>query len=296
VIDVVRQWPILNAARNYGLRIPTPSGSEPFGDLTGSQVRERLVEGRMVPFHLSSVESLSDGISRADIPDVHPPFRSTWNEFQGPSVYPEGLQIGVRVSCVADTSKTYPGPPPFPPEIRAWDAEGIVAFEVWGASHGCPVWICTELLPMRSGTIDCGSKGSIIANEKLMRFPSGLACSAAETAVIVVLFAWALLECRNVETVEIHPSTRRTDRRSDPMRVVYRELKINTAPAVARRAVGDEHGHGMALHIVRGHFKEYDGKGLFGRYKGRWWFGQHVAGDRDYGTVLKSYALVGRNQ
>jgi len=46
----------------------------------------------------------------------------------------------------------------------------------------------------------------------------------------------------------------------------------------------------LPLHITRGHFKDYrDGKGLFGKYQGLFWWDQHVRGDPDNGVVLKDY-------
>lgn len=45
-------------------------------------------------------------------------------------------------------------------------------------------------------------------------------------------------------------------------------------------------------HLARGHWKDYtQGAGLFGRYKGRFWWSPHLRGSREHGKVEKSYTL-----
>ena len=110
-----------------------------------------------------------------------------------------------------------------------------------------------------------------------------------------VLWSWLLLSCKNVTTIEVHPSTRRRNATEDPSRVVYRELQVSAAPGQRNQHESDldEHGHGVAFHVRRGHFADYTkGNGLFGKYKGRYWIGPAPIGDPQYGTVLKSYSLV----
>ena len=109
-------------------------------------------------------------------------------------------------------------------------------------------------------------------------------------------FAWAFASCKNVEFREVHPSTRKPKRMKDPSRVVYRELVLSggvrsrVSPAPGSKRIETR---GTALHLVRGHFKDYSGSGLFGRpqLSGTYWWAPHVAGDQNYGTVLKSYVF-----
>jgi len=44
-----------------------------------------------------------------------------------------------------------------------------------------------------------------------------------------------------------------------------------------------------ALHICRGHFKDYRTEGLFGKHKGMYWLSDHVRGHPRQGLVLKDY-------
>jgi hypothetical protein len=42
---------------------------------------------------------------------------------------------------------------------------------------------------------------------------------------------------------------------------------------------------------VRGHFKDYSVKGLFGRYKGVYWWDSQVRGEVNGGVVDKDYRV-----
>lgn len=55
----------------------------------------------------------------------------------------------------------------------------------------------------------------------------------------------------------------------------------------------DEVGLKRALHICRGHFKNYsNGKGLFGKYKGLYWWDMNLRGNSENGTVVKDYKVL----
>lgn len=45
------------------------------------------------------------------------------------------------------------------------------------------------------------------------------------------------------------------------------------------------------LHWRRGHFKNYLENGLFGKYKGRFWYGPYIAGDAKNGVNIKDYNI-----
>jgi len=55
----------------------------------------------------------------------------------------------------------------------------------------------------------------------------------------------------------------------------------------------DEVGLQRALHICRGHFKDYsNGKGLFGKHKGLYWWDSTVRGTESEGKIIKDYNIV----
>ena len=48
----------------------------------------------------------------------------------------------------------------------------------------------------------------------------------------------------------------------------------------------------QGLHICRGHFKDYTrGRGLFGRFKGLYWWDSQVRGTAEKGIVVKDYRV-----
>lgn len=106
-----------------------------------------------------------------------------------------------------------------------------------------------------------------------------------------LLFALALLHCKNVSTVPASGARQRkrlAAREGRPV-VEYRTLVIDQM----RRAVNAGGGGGgweNRFHICRGHFKEYDERPLFGRIRGRFWWPAHARGNPEVGTIIKQYA------
>lgn len=110
-------------------------------------------------------------------------------------------------------------------------------------------------------------------------------------------FALSLMHCKNTELIRHDPAsapkrsaTRRTYRGAP--RFTYSTLDIHPMRQVLKKQGGsDTHGLKRALHICRGHFKDYRGQGLFGKYKGLYWWDAHVRGAVASGIALKDYAV-----
>lgn len=75
--------------------------------------------------------------------------------------------------------------------------------------------------------------------------------------------------------------------------IKYYVLEINPAIDILRsEGKSSVQGLKKALHICRGHFKDYrDGRGLFGKYTGIYWWQEHTKGDKARGEVLKDYRV-----
>jgi hypothetical protein len=91
------------------------------------------------------------------------------------------------------------------------------------------------------------------------------------------LLAVCFTHCRNVEIISAQANRaerRRMQRHGKAGGVTWRLLDIHPMrkiPDGARRD-GAESSLSRALHICRGHFKDYrDGRGLFGKYQGLYW-------------------------
>lgn len=119
------------------------------------------------------------------------------------------------------------------------------------------------------------------------------------------LLSWSLLQaicvlhCTNVELVEHRPPSRPPIRQGDRTRsrklLRYHTLTVTpaTTTALAEPLNAGEVEHGVALHLMRGHFKDYRaGAGLFGRHNGLYWWGAALRGSGLHGIVDKDYEIV----
>lgn len=108
------------------------------------------------------------------------------------------------------------------------------------------------------------------------------------------LLAITFLHCKNVQVVPHKPDEekhRRRNRHADNIK--YKVLQIEPMKRILREeGHSEETGLKKSLHICRGHFKDFtQGKGLFGKFKGLYWWENQVRGRAENGIVLKSYAI-----
>jgi hypothetical protein len=115
-------------------------------------------------------------------------------------------------------------------------------------------------------------------------------------ASLVALTSLAMLNCDNIDSVEHHapePFQRSRVRSGKRPLVSYRTVEVNAAKtpkSIATRSLSG--GADARLHQRRGHMKDYRaGKGLFGKYKGLWYWGETLAGDADEGVVVSDYRV-----
>jgi len=110
------------------------------------------------------------------------------------------------------------------------------------------------------------------------------------------LLATSFLHCRNVSTEEHVPPAKLNKayrRRHGRPLVRYKTLTIEPMKHILRKEGQVEvNGLPKALHICRGHFKDYRASaGLFGKHKGLFWWDMHARGALDHGAVVKDYAI-----
>lgn len=106
----------------------------------------------------------------------------------------------------------------------------------------------------------------------------------------------SFMHCKNVELKDI-PNPPSFERRfvkwngRPPIR--YKELDILPMRKVLRSAAEAHHtGIHQAMHICRGHFKDYRQRGLFGKFKDIFWWDQMVRGSETQGVIHKTYNVV----
>lgn len=111
-------------------------------------------------------------------------------------------------------------------------------------------------------------------------------------------FAFSLMHCKNVTLDDIHiPYKVATKRQKKGIpTITFKTLVIDPMRRQTKResAEGDEIDTvKKALHVCRGHFKDYRQSGLFGKLFDIYWWEQHLRGSSDNGVVVKDYAVKG---
>jgi hypothetical protein len=231
--------------------------------------------------------------------NIRPPFEKTWYEWTLRNDHDPALHVAGMSERTISSHPGFASKSPqkndltkivltfyFDHELRKMRDAPLDM--VWGADFHDSIFSSGDL-----NQIVKSNRPTKIGIQRAGKNPDGLNFCAYFVGII--LWSWMLLSCKNVTTVETHPSSRRRDAQKDPTRVVYRELKVSVAPGQRAQptAGADDSGHGVAFHVRRGHFADYtNGNGLFGKYKGRYWIPPTTVGNPSYGTVLKSYSLT----
>lgn len=108
--------------------------------------------------------------------------------------------------------------------------------------------------------------------------------------------ALSFLHCKNVEMQKVNINEKlqlaRLRRGRNPL-VSYHLLHIHPMTRIIdETAITNKTNKKMALHICRGHFKDYSkGDGLFGKFKGLYWWDSFIRGSKESGLVLKDYKI-----
>jgi hypothetical protein len=108
------------------------------------------------------------------------------------------------------------------------------------------------------------------------------------------LLAISFTNCKNVEIVENKSAPKPRKRKDKAYTAKFYTLEIEAVRDVIRKLnhPNTKTGIKMALHTCRGHWKDYSkGKGLFGRLKGRFFWGNSLRGQESEGLILKDYEL-----
>jgi len=110
-------------------------------------------------------------------------------------------------------------------------------------------------------------------------------------AAIILNVFLVILNCQNVVTETI--STTKKHKKKDPKYkgVTYKVLKFKLPKSSKRYKNKSNSGvTTMPLTLCEGHWKTYtEERPLFGKYVGRWWWPNHIRGNKEYGEVKKDY-------
>lgn len=110
-------------------------------------------------------------------------------------------------------------------------------------------------------------------------------------------FSLQLLHCKNVETADIAvaPKVKSKRLKSGSPDIKYKLLSVSPMRKAMQAQSTATSGDSVrkALHFARGHFKDFSqGSGLFGKYKGLYWWGDQVRGSATAGVIDKDYRVT----
>lgn len=114
------------------------------------------------------------------------------------------------------------------------------------------------------------------------------------------MLALSFMHCKNVTMKTTEPAKKIVHNNSAKRRgeksfqpVTFKTLNIKPMRKVLQTE-GQERTKGThtAMHICRGHFKTFDEKPLFGKYKGTYWWEDNVRGSDKERSVQKKYNIV----
>jgi hypothetical protein len=125
------------------------------------------------------------------------------------------------------------------------------------------------------------------------------AAALLRSVIAPFLFAISLMHCKNVklEDVAVPPKVQAKREKQGAPKITFKTLVVEPLRQQIRRETakdptGEQNHIKRALHIARGHFKDYrDGPGLFGKYHGLFWWDMQVRGNADAGIVAKDYKI-----
>ena len=151
----------------------------------------------------------------------------------------------------------------------------------------------TVVVPLeRNGNV-IGDYFSMVASDDMTQEDADHFISLSEFSVFIL----AVLNCNNVKLKErgssriYQPTGKKEPKNGKYVLTVYPTKKaryidngVSTTKNPANRNV--------PRHVRRGHFGDYrNGKGLFGRTKGVFWFSDTIVGDKKNGTIEKDYRV-----
>lgn len=233
-----------------------------------------------------------------DFPNLAPPFERFWCEHRMPhtlhssdkgttecALIGKDARMGVLVTALDPAKQGGEG---IPPEAKwlLW----MNLFIDYGFRHGDRAQ---------------GPHGAIFlavdADGRLLGVPSMQSYAApSDEAVVKALFTWlhptalaiSFLHCKNVkiEDNEVDkPLAKKYYQKHGQQPAKYKTLVIEPLKQILRReGHSDTHGLAKAMHICRGHFRDYrEGRGLFGKYKQLVWTPMTVRGTKGKGAPVR---------
>ncbi len=241
-----------------------------------------------------------DKIVIEDLPNLYPVFPKLWFEYSIPNIVQTQTldgspssrplkKIGVLMESVSsDFDVTGIN-------IPSMAVKQLVTFIFWEDNQDIGLWstMFSIWIDRVGKPIDIG--GAYFTNK---HFREDLPKSWYDRVFIASIPAYVslnFLHCKNVRLLRIDANKKQQLKRQKEGKkelISYHTLFINPLKEILETK-GNIHRNGIkkALHICRGHFKDFtDGKGLFGKYHGLYWWEANIRGTQPR-IVLKDYNI-----
>jgi hypothetical protein len=231
-------------------------------------------------------EFMGDSIKhlRENVANMAPPFRTMWLECRYPMADRLKKVIIERIGVVLLYTRV---------QNAGWFCRSIVFARITNEKT-----LYSRIICFGAFGIDVDENGQI-GND--FRYRAG---NMADDYADVILYDFMLfagvsisfMHCKNVKLIDneilIKLQKARQKRNKLPL-VKHYTLEISPVKKLLREQGNIEKtGIKQALHICRGHFKDYrDGRGLFGKYQGLYWWEDQVRGNIENGKIIKDYKV-----
>lgn len=228
-----------------------------------------------------------------DFPNLAPPFECFWLEFRFPKKIHSGTGYSTEIGELTPNGRTgclvYALPPAhfienfgevIPPDTH-WLLAGEVFID-YGVVH--------DRIEGPHGTclLAVDAAGQVIGKQLIKSFAAPEHEEAPHETMrwlYPALLAISFMHCKNVTITDnpVPPKlAKRFQERHGFEPTAHKTLVIEPLKEVLRKeGKADKTGLKTAMHICRGHFADYtEGKGLFGKYHGRYWMPQTIRGTK----------------
>jgi hypothetical protein len=217
-----------------------------------------------------------------DCPNIAPPFPYIFMEFRSPLTSPVGnaVKYGAFLSYFESNK-----------DMANWEVFIHVFAQLRDRTIGSPFvnhifidgnGVVVGVDQWKYKTLRDGGKGLDTARK------------LTDSISLIALLAISFLHCKNVTRVPhgSHLGSKAKRERHAP-HIRYHTLVIEPMKKILREeGQSEKTGLKMALHICRGHFKDFrEGKGLFGKFKDIYWWDSQVRGSLSEGIVTKDYQV-----
>jgi len=243
-----------------------------------------------------------------DLKCLVPPHRKFFIEWDQPRI-PGSKRMGILfAACAPEEAESVaramigPGARSTPQKIAEFRRDArcrwiYLTMDFLDFGHS-PVHISGLRGPFHVGTISVAEDGSLLnfwmSHGSVIEQQESLQVAAASLVGWTTL---AMMNCTNIGTVKhtVPDAFQKARQRKGKRPLVsYHTVRVDLDKTprqiVADALPGD--GTTPRLHKKRGHMKDYRrGKGLFGRYKGVWFWGATIAGSEEEGIIVSDYEV-----